>query len=150
MVEPATKERVAEGDGAAERVTGGEGAQPVPVAGDDESTLRALAIKQAERVRGFKAHAAAYVLGVLVLGVIWVLTEYFEEHTWPDRFADAPDVAGTWSPWYFWAVGIWALVLAIHAFRTFALGPFARGPFAHRPPTEAEIQRELGRLRRRS
>lgn len=70
---------------------------------------------------------------------MWVLTEYFEEHTWPDRFADAPDVAGTWSPWFFWAVGIWSLILAVHAFKT----------FSHRPPTEAEIERELERMRSR-
>ena len=102
----------------------------------DDRALRALAIKQVERVRSFRLHLVAYVVGIFLLGGVWVLTEYFEEHTWPDRFADAPDVPGTWSPWFFWAVGIWTLILGIHAFKT----------FAHRPPTEAEIARELDRL----
>jgi 2TM domain len=106
---------------------------------DDDRALRELAVKQVERVRSFRLHAVAFLFGTLVLGTVWVLTEYFEEHTWPDRFADSNDVAGTWSPWFFWAVGIWALVLGIDAFRT----------YAHRPPSEAEIQKELDRLKRR-
>ncbi|MEX0816381.1 MAG: 2TM domain-containing protein [Gaiellales bacterium] len=102
----------------------------------DDRALRELAIKQVERVRSFRLHLVAYVVGIFLLGGVWVLTEYFEEHSWPDRFADAPDVAGTWSPWFFWAVGIWTLILGIHALKT----------FAHRPPSEAEIERELERL----
>ena len=112
-------------------------AESIPSAPSDDGALRALAIKQVERIRSFKLHAVAFVLGVFVLGGVWVLTEYFEENTWPDRFASDPDVAGTWDPWFFWAIGIWGLVLAIHAFRT----------FAHRPPSEAEIDRELRRLK---
>jgi hypothetical protein len=105
----------------------------------EDGALRELAIKQVERIRAFKLHLVAFLLGVPILGGVWVLTEYFEERTWPDRFASSPDVAGTWDPWFFWAAGIWALVLGVHAFRT----------FAHRAPTEAEIQRELERLRSR-
>jgi len=74
------------------------------------------------------------------MGGVWVATEYLEEHTWPDRFADSNDVAGTWSPWFFWAVGVWALIVAIHAFKT----------FGHRPPTEAEIEREIERMKSRT
>lgn len=106
---------------------------------DDERALRELAVKQVERVRSFKLHVIAFLFGTLVLGTVWVLTEYFDERTWPDRFADSNDVAGTWSPWFFWAVGIWALVLGIDAFRT----------YAHRPPSEAEIQKEIDRLKGR-
>jgi hypothetical protein len=49
-------------------------------------------------------------------------------------------VAGTWNPWFFWAVGIWAAVLAIHGVRT----------YLRRPVSEAEIQREIVRLRSHS
>jgi hypothetical protein len=126
LKEPATKNE-----------SGPAAAMPVP---DDDRALRALAIKQVERIRAFKLHAIAFALGTPILGSVWVLTEYFEEHTWPDRFADSPDVAGTWSPWFFWAVGIWALILGVHAFKTFAL----------RPPTEAEIEREIERQKSRT
>ena len=47
---------------------------------------------------------------------------------------------GAWSPWIFWALGVWVVILAVHAFRT----------FAHRPATEAEIEREIARLESRS
>ena len=112
-------------------------AETITSAPSDDGALRELAIKQAERLRSFKLHVFAFALGAPILGGVWVLTEYFEENTWPDRFASSPDVAGTWDPWFFWALGIWALVLAIHAFRT----------FAHRPPSEAEIDREIRRLK---
>jgi hypothetical protein len=112
-------------------------AESIASASSDEGALRELAIKQAERLRSFKLHAIAFAVGTPILGAIWVLTEYFEENTWPDRFASSPDVAGTWDPWFFWAFGIWGLVLAVHALRT----------FSHRPPSEAEIERELDRLK---
>lgn len=118
------------------RSLNGTATMPAP---DDERALRELAVKQVERVRSFKLHVIAFLFGTLVLGTVWVLTEYFDERTWPDRFADSNDVAGTWSPWFFWAVGIWALVLGIDAFRT----------YAHRPPSEAEIQKEIDRLKGR-
>ena len=118
------------------RSLNGTATLPAP---DDERALRELAVKQVERVRSFKLHVIAFLFGTLVLGTVWVLTEYFDERTWPDRFADSNDVAGTWSPWFFWAVGIWALVLGIDAFRT----------YAHRPPSEAEIQKEIDRLKGR-
>ena len=97
------------------RSLNGTATMPAP---DDERALRELAVKQVERVRSFKLHVIAFLFGTLVLGTVWVLTEYFDERTWPDRFADSNDVAGTWSPWFFWAVGIWALVLGIDDFRT--------------------------------
>ena len=118
------------------RSLNGTATLPAP---DDERALRELAVKQVERVRSFKLHVIAFLFGTLVLGTVWLLTEYFDERTWPDRFADSNDVAGTWSPWFFWAVGIWALVLGIDAFRT----------YAHRPPSEAEIQKEIDRLKGR-
>ena len=118
------------------RSLNGTATLPAP---DDERALRELAVKQVERVRSFKLHVIAFLFGTLVLGTVWVLTEYFDERTWPDRFADSNDVAGTWSPGFFWAVGIWALVLGIDAFRT----------YAHRPPSEAEIQKEIDRLKGR-
>jgi hypothetical protein len=118
------------------RSLNGTATMPAP---DDERALRELAVKQVERVRSFKLHVIAFLFGTLVLGTVWVLTEYFDERTWPDRFADSNDVAGTWSPWFFWAVGIWALILGIDAFRT----------YAHRPPSEAEIRKEIDRLRGR-
>jgi hypothetical protein len=85
-------------------------------------TLQGLAAERIYRLRRFKVHLTGFVLGLPVLGAVWVLSEYFEEHTWPRRFASAPDVAGTWDPWFFFAAGIWLIILVIHALRAY-LGP---------------------------
>ncbi len=90
---------------------------------------RALAIEQIHRVRRLKLHLSLFALGIPILGGLWVLTEYYEEHTWPSRFASAPDVAGTWDPWFFFVAGIWSIALAIHALRTYVgppVGPIGR------------------------
>jgi hypothetical protein len=103
----------------------------------EDRALRELAVRQVERVRSFKLHLLSFVGGVVALGGIWVLTEYLQDNTWPSRFADADDGdPGTWNPWFFWAAGIWAIVLGVHAVKT----------YARRPPTEAEIQREIDRI----
>jgi hypothetical protein len=105
-------------------------------AGDE--ALRELAIRQVERVRSLKLHVIAFAFGSVALGGIWVLTEYLQDHRWPDRLADSGG-PGTWNPWIFWAVGIWAVILGIHAIKT----------YSRRPATEAEIRRELERIRRK-
>jgi hypothetical protein len=115
-----------------------------------EGRPRALALERIHQLRRFKLHVVVFALGVPIMGAIWVVTEYFEEHTWPDRFASAPDVAGTWDPWFFFAAGIWAIVLAVHALETFfgpQVGPVGR--YIRRPVSETEIDRELSRMRTR-
>ena len=107
---------------------------------DDERAVRELATRQVERVHALKLHAVAFLVGTVALGIVWMLTEYFQDNTWPSRFADADDGrVDTWNPWFFYAVGVWLIVLAVHAFKT----------FGHRPPSEAEIQREIDRIRSR-
>ena len=113
-----------------------------------EKRLKGLALEQIYRLRRLKLHAAVFALGAPALGVLWVLTEYYEEHTWPDRFASAPDVAGTWDPWFFWIAGIWAIVLAVHALRTYLgppVGPLGR--YIRRSVPAAELAREIERQR---
>jgi len=134
-----------------ERLARNERVTPEGVPGivepEHEDPLRTLAIERIHRLRRFRLHMLAFALGVPVLGGVWVLTEYYEEHTWPSRFASAPDVAGTWDPWFFWVAGIWFIVLAIHALRTYLgppVGPLGR--YIRRPPTRAEVDREVERL----
>ena len=115
-----------------------------------EERLGTLATERIYRLRRFKLHLVAFAIGLPVLGGVWVLTEYFEEHTWPSRFASAPDVAGTWDPWFFFVAGIWAIVIVIHALRVFLgppIGPMSR--YIRRPIPKAELDREIERLRAR-
>ncbi len=110
--------------------------------------MQGLAAERIYRLRRFRVHLIGFVLGILILGAVWVLSEYFEEHTWPSRFASAPDVAGTWDPWFFFAAGIWFIILVIHALRT-DLGPPVGplGRYIHRPIAKAELDREVERLK---
>jgi len=123
-------------------------APDVPETTDERATLRALAIERIQQLRRFHVHLVAFALGIPIVGGIWVLAEYYEEHTWPSRFASAPDVAGTWDPWFFWFAGIWLIILAVHALKTYfgpTMGPLGR--YIRRPVTEAEIDREIKELR---
>jgi hypothetical protein len=128
---------------AAERV-------PETIEPEGEDTLRALAIEQIHRVRRFTLHTVVFALGMPLLGGLWVLTEYYEEHTWPSRFASDPDVAGTWDPWLFFVAGSWFIILVIHALRTYLgppVGPIGR--YIRRPVAQAEVDREVERLKSR-
>ncbi len=112
----------------------------VPEAAGEEQALRELAVRQVERVHAFRIHLISYAIGVVGLGVIWMLTEYFQDSRWPGRFADADDGrTDTWNPWYFYAVAVWTVILCVHAAKT----------YARRPPTEGEIQREIDRMNTR-
>ncbi|HMN98408.1 MAG TPA: 2TM domain-containing protein [Miltoncostaeaceae bacterium] len=108
-----------------------------PTRTEEEQALRALAVQQVERIHAFRRHLISYAIGVVGLGLIWMLTEYFQDNEWPSRFADAdegrPD---TWNPWYFYAVAIWTVIICVHAAKT----------YGRRPPTEEEIQREMDRM----
>ena len=130
-------------ESAPERLPGMGEAEP-------DAGLRALAIERIYRMRRFKLHVVVFAVGVPLLATLWLLTEYFEENTWPSRFASDPDVAGTWDPWLFFVAGIWLIALATHALRTYfgpPIGPIGR--YIRRPVTDAQIGRELERLRSR-
>jgi hypothetical protein len=128
---------------------GGGGRIPESPELEREDMLRTQAIERIHQLRRFNLHLLVFALGVPIMGIIWVLTEYFEEHTWPDRFASAPDVAGTWDPWFFWVAGIWAIILVAHGLKTYfgpTVGPIGR--YIRRPVTDAEVNREISRMRK--
>ena len=108
-----------------------------------EEALRAEAEEQIRRERRFKMHAIVIPCVTVVVGLSWMLTEYYTAHTshmWPSSFADAPaDRPGVWSTWFFYFVGVMVLVLAIDAYRTYAK------PYMHRPVSKEEVDRKLGR-----
>jgi hypothetical protein len=124
---------------------------PQPVTEPEgEGAVRALAVERIHRIRRFKLHLIVFALAIPALTSLWVLTEYYEEHTWPSRFASDPDVAGTWDPWLFFVAGIWLIILVVHALRTYLgppVGPIGR--YIRRPMTQPEVDREVQRLKSR-
>ena len=110
----------------------------------EEQALREVAMQQLKRIHGFKVHVLTWAIGVPTMGVVWMLTEYFQDNQWPSRFADADNgVTSTWNPWFFWAAGIWTAVLLLHGVRTYAASLL-------RQPTEADVDREVERMRART
>jgi hypothetical protein len=114
---------------------------------EGEEALRAEAVAQIKRKRGFRVHAIVIGFVTPLVGLSWMLTEYYTAHShhmWPSSFADAPaDRPGVWSTWFFYFAGVMALVLAIDAYKTYAK------PYMSRRPTKVEIDREVTRSRSR-
>jgi H+/Cl- antiporter ClcA len=100
---------------------------------DDE--LRAIARKQVERVRRLKLHLAAYALGMVVLTPVWALVEWQDHGGFKHWSANSQP--GDWEPWILYVALIWGLVVGIMALKV----------YFDRPTTEAEIDREVERLR---
>jgi hypothetical protein len=120
---------------------------PATVEPDAEDALREEAIEQLQRERRFKVHLLVIAIVTPLVGLSWVLTEYYTAHSshmWPSSFADAPaDRPGVWSTWFFYFVGVMLLVVAIDAYKTYAKA------YIRREPTSEEVDREVERLRPR-
>lgn len=99
--------------------------------------LRRVARGRLDRVRRVKFHVGAWVLGMIVLTPLWALIEW-QDNGGFERFSN-DSRPGEWEPWILYVGGIWALVIA-----TLAVQAYVR-----RPAAEADIKREIHRLRSR-
>ena len=90
-----------------------------------EAPRREQALEQLKRRREFRTHLAAYVLVNAFLWLIWAVV------------LTAAD--GTWLPWPLFPMAGWGIGLVFHAWDTYGRRPFS----------DAEIEHELERLRRR-
>lgn len=102
----------------------------------EEETLRRVARKHAERVRSFKLHLTVFLVAMPIITGIWALTEYMNADGWPERFSESAG-QGNWNPWILWVLLIWGGILAYDGVRT----------YFRRAPTDAEIEREVARLK---
>ena len=103
----------------------------------DDDALRQLAVRHLEAVRRFKLFLAGYVLSMLVLAPIWIVTQYATADGWPEHLSTRSRYPGDWDPWIIWVALIGAVIVAIAGFRA----------YGSRGDTEAEIEREIERLR---
>jgi hypothetical protein len=116
-----------------ERVTPEAAAQAVP---SREDALREMAMQHLERVRRFKLYLSVYLLAMLVLTPVWIVTQYEQADGWLEHLSTRSRYQGDWDPWIIWVALIGAFVVTIAGVRA----------FFDRPPTEAEIEREIRRL----
>lgn len=108
-----------------------------PSTGDDER-VRDVAIKRIERKHRFHIRAFSAVAVSVVLVIIWAITEYHNAGGWPTSgFSQSSGIPHEWNSWIIYPILAVALGLAIDAWNT----------YRHRTITEAEIRREMDRLR---
>jgi hypothetical protein len=103
--------------------------------GEDEG-LRAAARQRLERIGNFKLHLVIFLVVMPALTGLWALTEYMNADGWPERFSDSSG-PGNWNPWILWVLLIWGGILAVQGVRAYVGGP----------PTEAEVDSEIARLK---
>ena len=108
--------------------------QPPPTA-PAEDELRQWARKHVEHVRKLKRDVAVFGLAMVVLTAIWALIEW-QDNGGFERFSNDGN-PGDWEPWILYVALVWGFFLAIDALKT----------HFDRPATEAEIDREVRRLR---
>jgi hypothetical protein len=108
---------------------------PQPVRTDEDRALREMALKHLEHVRRLKLYASIYVLAVVVLTPVWIVTQYVDADGWPERLSTESN-PGDWDPWLLWVILIGAFLVGIAALRVY-----------FRPSTEADVERELGRMK---
>jgi protein-S-isoprenylcysteine O-methyltransferase Ste14 len=108
---------------------------PAPVAAD--TSVRDLAIKQIERKRRFLTRAVIGTALIVMLVIIWAISEYHNAGGWPtDGFSQSSSIPHVWNIWIIYPVCSIALILAVDGWFT----------YFRKPISEREIQREIDRL----
>ena len=108
---------------------------PLPTSAASDDELREWARKHIERVRRLKRDIAVFVLGMVVLTPVWALVEW-QDHGGFERLSGGGN-PGDWEPWILYVALVWGLFVGIQALKT----------YFDRPTTEAEIEREVRRLK---
>jgi hypothetical protein len=103
----------------------------------EDEALRKLALHHLENVRRFKRYLWTYLASMVVLTPIWIVTQYESANGWPEHLSSRSRYDGDWDPWLIWVGLIGAFIVAIQAYRT----------YLDRPETEADIEREVERLK---
>jgi hypothetical protein len=106
----------------------------------EDEELRAYAVRHLEQVRKFKLYLSIYVLSMVVLTPVWIVTQYEAQDGWIKHLSTRSRYPGDWDPWIIWAALIGGVVVAIAGLRAY---------YFDRPTTEADIDREIERLKSR-
>ena len=101
-----------------------------------EQLARQQAIRQIERRRRFWTSAVWSAIGMVILVIIWAVSEYHNAGGWPTSgFSQSSGIHDVWNFWIIYPLGAWVLILAAH-------GWFVYG---HKPISEGDIKREMQR-----
>ena len=109
--------------------------EPTPAVDVSETEMRKWVRQHVDRVRKLKLHVATFVIVMLVLTPAWALIEW-QDNGGFERWSNKSQ-PGDWEPWILYVALVWGLILALEALKV----------HFDRPTTEAEIDREVERLR---
>ena len=86
--------------------------------------------------RHFRIEVVAAVIGMIILVIIWALSEYHNAGGWPTHgFSQSSGIHDVWNFWIIYPIGGLALILAARAWRI----------HGNKPISESEIKREIER-----
>ncbi len=101
-----------------------------------EQLARQQAIRQIERRRRFRVSTAWSAVGMMILVVIWAVSEYHNAGVWPTQgFSQSSGIHDVWNFWIVYPLGAWILAVAAHAWFV----------YGNKPISESEIRREIER-----
>jgi hypothetical protein len=107
----------------------------------DAEVARQRAIKQIKRRRSFHIELVVSGIGMLILVLIWAISEYNNAGGWPTQgFSQSSGIHDVWNYWIIYPIGAWLLIMAGRAFSV----------YRRREITETEIAQEIDRQTGRS
>jgi 2TM domain len=108
------------------------------LASDERLRELALAVEQIGRKRRFHMRAFAAAAVMVMLVIVWAISEYHNAGGWPTSgFSQSPSIPHKWNSWIIYPLIFLSLGVAIDASHT----------YRHRPITEEQIRREMDHLR---
>ncbi len=120
-----------------EVLTKKEASSPQPASADaPEDELHMRARKRVERMHGVKANIAAFLAGMIVLVPVWLLVEWQSAGAFK-RWSEGGN-PGDWDAWFLYIAVPWLLWVVFVCIRAYV-----------DRDKEAEIEREVARLKRR-
>ncbi|HVN12053.1 MAG TPA: 2TM domain-containing protein [Kineosporiaceae bacterium] len=103
---------------------------------DDEAFARQFAIKQIEQRRRLRANIVVSTAVLLIVTVIWAVTEYYNAGGWPtEGFSQSSSIPNVWNIWIIYPFLAWVLYVAVNV--AYVVG--------RKPISEDEIRREMRR-----
>src|ERR1700751_1235964 len=95
---------------------------------------REQAIEQIERRRRFWISTAVSTAGMVLLAVIWAITEYHNAGGWPTNgFSQSSGSHDVWNVWIIYPAIAWAFLTTAFGLRV----------YLRKPISESKIQREI-------
>jgi H+/Cl- antiporter ClcA len=99
-----------------------------------EQFARQQAIKQIERKRRFWTGAVWSAIAMIILVIIWAMSEYHNAGGWPTSgFSQSSGIHDVWNFWIIYPLGAWVLLLVAGAW----------GVYRAKPISESEIKHEI-------